>query len=73
MTVDLQSRRATFRTLHEAGCFVLPNPWDLGSLRRLEKLGFAAVASTSSGLAWSRGREDGEVDRDDVLNHLEVL
>jgi 2-methylisocitrate lyase-like PEP mutase family enzyme len=73
MTVDLRSRRATFRTLHEAGCFVLPNPWDLGSLRRLEKLGFAAVASTSSGLAWSLGREDGEVDRDDVLNHLEVL
>jgi 2-methylisocitrate lyase-like PEP mutase family enzyme len=73
MTTNLKSKRATFRSLHDRGCFVLPNPWDLGSLRRLEKLGFVAVASTSSGLAWSLGREDGEVDRDDVLKHLEVL
>ncbi len=52
---------------------MLPNPWDLGSVRRLEKLGFVALASTSSGLAWSLGREDGEVSRDDVLSHLRVL
>lgn len=73
MRTDLRSKRATFRSLHEEGCFVLPNPWDLGSLRRLEKLGFLALASTSSGLAWTNGREDGEVSRDDVLNHLKVL
>jgi len=73
MTVDLRSKRAAFRSLHGEGCFVLPNPWDLGSLRRLEKLGFVAVASTSSGLAWAFGREDGEVSRDDVLGHLRVL
>ncbi len=73
MTVDLRSKRAAFRSLHGEGCFVLPNPWDLGSLRRLEQLGFMAVASTSSGLAWTFGREDGEVSRDDVLSHLEVL
>ncbi|MGH7587860.1 MAG: isocitrate lyase/phosphoenolpyruvate mutase family protein, partial [Gemmatimonadota bacterium] len=66
MSADLKPRRATFRSLHDEGCFVLPNPWDLGGLRRLEKLGFAAVASTSAGLAWAFGREDGELTRDDV-------
>ncbi|MGH7550888.1 MAG: isocitrate lyase/PEP mutase family protein [Gemmatimonadota bacterium] len=73
MTVDLETRRATFRSLHDEGCFVLPNPWDIGSVRRLEKLGFVALASTSSGLAWAVGRQDGEVSRDDVLSHLRVL
>ncbi|MGH6900820.1 MAG: isocitrate lyase/PEP mutase family protein [Geminicoccaceae bacterium] len=73
MTVDLRSKRAAFRALHDQGCFVLPNPWDIGGVRRLEKLGFAALASTSAGLAWALGREDGEVSRDDVLGHLRVL
>lgn len=73
VTVDPQSKRAAFRSLHEEGCFVLPNPWDLGSLRRLEKLGFRAVASTSAGLAWAFGREDGELTRDEVLTHLRIL
>lgn len=73
MSVDLTSRRAAFRSLHEEGCFVLPNPWDLGSLRRLEKLGFPAVASTSAGVAWAFGREDGELSLDDVLTHLRAL
>lgn len=73
MTVDPASKRATFRSLHEKGCFVLPNPWDLGSLRRLERLGFPAVASTSAGLAWAFGHEDGEMSRDDVLGHLRIL
>lgn len=73
MAVGLKARRAAFRKLHEEGCFVLPNPWDVGSARRLEKLGFVALASTSSGLAWTFGREDGEVSRDDVLSHLRVL
>jgi len=73
MAVGLKARRAAFRKLHEEDCFVLPNPWDVGSARRLEKLGFVALASTSSGLAWTFGREDGEVSRDDVLSHLRVL
>ncbi|MGH7571449.1 MAG: isocitrate lyase/PEP mutase family protein [Gemmatimonadota bacterium] len=73
MADDLKARRAAFRGLHDQGCFMLPNPWDIGSVRRLEKLGFVALASTSSGLAWSLGREDGEVSRDDVLSHLRTL
>jgi 2-methylisocitrate lyase-like PEP mutase family enzyme len=73
MAIDVAAKRAAFRALHAEGCFVLPNPWDLGSARRLERMGFKALASTSSGLAWSMGREDGEVSRDEVLNHLRVL
>ena len=46
-------RRRTFRELHESGCFVIPNPWDLGSARYLAALGFKALATTSSGFAWT--------------------
>src|ERR1700681_732692 len=73
MPSDLQSKRATFRALHQEGCFVLPNPWDIGSIRRLEKRGFKALASTSAGAAWAAGRNDGELSRDDVLEHLRLL
>lgn len=73
MAVDLKSKRAAFRALHDEGCFLLPNPWDIGGVRRLEKLGFAALASTSAGMAWALGRDDGEVARDEVLNHLRAL
>ena len=73
MTVDLKSKRAAFRALHDEGCFLLPNPWDIGGVRRLEKLGFPALASTSAGMAWALGCDDGEVSRDDVLDHLRVL
>jgi 2-methylisocitrate lyase-like PEP mutase family enzyme len=66
-------KRATFRALHQRGCFVLPNPWDIGSARLLQHLGFAALASTSSGYAWSTGRPDYAVTRDDVLAHLTSL
>src|SRR5262249_40051432 len=66
-------KRATFRALHQRGCFVLPNPWDVGSARLLQHLGFAALASTSSGFAWSTGRPDYAVTRDDVLAHLTSL
>lgn len=71
--LTVAQKRARFRALHEQGFFVIPNPWDLGSLRRLERLGFAAVASTSSGLAWSLGLEDGQVGLDQVLAHLAAL
>jgi 2-methylisocitrate lyase-like PEP mutase family enzyme len=73
MAKDLAIRRAEFRALHRDGCFVLPNPWDVGSAVRLARMGFKALASTSSGLAWSMGRDDGEVLRDEVLAHLRVL
>ena len=56
-------KRARFRDLHARGCFVIPNPWDVGSARMLQALGFPAVASTSSGMAWSSGRIDNEVPR----------
>lgn len=73
MQMDFTARRAAFRALHKEGCFVLPNPWDVGSARRLERMGFKALASTSSGAAWSMGRDDGELSRDEVLNHLRTL
>ena len=60
------SKRARFRELHRAGCFVLPNPWDVGSARMLQHLGFVALASTSSGYAWTTGRPDNAVTRADV-------
>jgi len=70
---DTASKRARFRELHARGCFVIPNPWDIGSARLLQHLGFAALASTSSGHAWTRGRPDYTVTRDDVLEHLTGL
>lgn len=73
MTTDFTARRAAFRKLHESGCFILPNPWDVGSAKRLEKLGFEAIASTSSGAAWALGREDGEMSLEEVLAHLKTL
>lgn len=69
-TVD---KRRTFRNLHESGCFVIPNPWNVGSARYLQGLGFKALASTSSGFAHSMGRSDGEVPLDMVLDHLREL
>jgi 2-methylisocitrate lyase-like PEP mutase family enzyme len=73
MPDDLQSKRTAFRALHKEGCFILPNPWDIGGIRRLEKRGFKALASTSSGAAWAVGRNDGELSRDEVLGHLRLL
>lgn len=66
-------RRAAFHALHREGCFVLPNPWDAGSARYLESLGFQALATTSSGHAWSRALADGAVPRDAVLAHLREI
>lgn len=73
MPITIAEKRAAFRALHESGCFVLPNPWDIGGARRLEKLGFKALASTSAGIAWSLGRADNELPRDMVLDHLRTL
>ncbi|HEU4959578.1 MAG TPA: isocitrate lyase/phosphoenolpyruvate mutase family protein [Sphingomonas sp.] len=73
MTATVSQKRAAFRALHGQGCFVLPNPWDVGSARLFAHLGFAALASTSSGFAWTTGRPDYGVSRDDVLAHLAAL
>src|SRR5947208_10480595 len=64
---------ATFRTMHESGCFVLPNPWDVGTAIYLEHLGFEALATTSAGFAFSRGRRDGGVPRDEMLAHIREI
>ena len=69
----IAARRRAFRELHAAGCFVLPNPWDAGSARYLASLGFKALASTSSGFAWSHARADGAMPRDAVLAHLREI
>jgi 2-methylisocitrate lyase-like PEP mutase family enzyme len=71
--VDVATKRADFRALHRQGCFVLPNPWDAGSARLLQHMGFKALASTSSGYAWTTGRPDYAVTRDDALSHLAQL
>lgn len=68
-----EARVATFRSLHQAGCFVMPNPWDVGSARYLASLGFKALATTSSGFAWSTGRPDNGVTVEDALVHLTAM
>jgi 2-methylisocitrate lyase-like PEP mutase family enzyme len=75
MTTDFGPRRAAFAKLHESGCFVIPNPWDVGSARLLEHLGFRALASTSAGLQFSRGEPDTVVGLpvEVVLAHLREL
>ncbi len=67
---SIADKRRAFHKLHAAGCFVLPNPWDVGSARYLQGLGFKALATTSSGFAWSHGHRDGGMSRDRVLDHL---
>ena len=66
-------KRQAFHRLHEAGCFVIPNPWDVGSVRFLQSLGFKALATTSSGHAWSQGFPDGAMPLADVLTHLRQI
>ena len=73
MKQTAQNKRAVFRALHEKGCFVLPNPWDAGSALLLQGMGFKALATTSSGMAWSRGQADGAVSRALVLEHLRTM
>src|SRR5215218_1938443 len=66
----ISDRVLRFRDLHGSGCFVIPNPWDVGSARTLVRLGFPALATTSSGFAWSQGRRDNQVSLDDALTHM---
>ena len=73
MPVTTADKRATFRKLHETGCFAIPNPWDVGSARALQGMGFKALASTSAGFAWSIGKADNRITLDDVCDHLTAL
>ena len=68
-----QQSSATFRAMHESGCFVLPNPWDVGTAIYLEHLGFNALATTSAGFAFSLGKRDGDVPRDEMLAHIREI
>lgn len=70
---NIADKRRSFHQLHESGCFVIPNPWDVGSARFLQGLGFKALATTSAGYAWSQGRVDNGVSRDMVLAHLHEI
>jgi len=70
---DTARKRAAFRQLHAQGCFVLPNPWDVGSARYLQRQGFQALATTSAGCAWSEGRPDGAVSLEATLEHLRLM
>jgi len=73
MTSPQTSAITKFRALHESGCFVLPNPWDIGTTIYLERLGFEALATTSAGFAFSRGKPDGGVPRDEMLAHIREI
>jgi len=66
-------RTRTFHQLHERGCFVIPNPWDIGSARVLAQLGFKALATTSAGFAWSIGQADHQVTLEATIDHLRVI
>ncbi len=70
---DQSTRIAAFRALHEQGCFILPNPWDAGSAKRLEALGFKALASSSSATAWTLGLKDHQITIEQILDHLGCL
>jgi 2-methylisocitrate lyase-like PEP mutase family enzyme len=69
----ITEKRRAFRRLHESGCFVLPNPWDIGSARWLQGLGYKALATTSSGAAWSLGHADGELPLAAMLDHIKQI
>jgi 2-methylisocitrate lyase-like PEP mutase family enzyme len=73
MTPSPAEKRAAFQRLHRSGCFVIPNPWDVGSARMLAAMGFKALASTSSGFAWTTGRLDNQVPLDEMVAHLAAL
>lgn len=73
MTVSTADKRAAFRKLHDSGCFALPNPFDVGSAKALQHLGFKAIASTSAGFAWTIGKADNKVTVDEVVAHLAAI
>jgi 2-methylisocitrate lyase-like PEP mutase family enzyme len=73
MPLTTADKRAQFHKLHESGCFAIPNPFDVGSAKALQRLGFKAIASTSAGFAWTIGKADNHVTVDDVCDHLTAI
>jgi 2-methylisocitrate lyase-like PEP mutase family enzyme len=73
MPVTTRDKRTSFRKMHESGCFILPNPFDVGTAKALQHLGFKAIASSSAGFAWTIGKADNHVTVDDVCRHLAAL
>ena len=73
MRPDIPAKRRAFAALHRSGCFVIPNPWDAGSARYLQSLGFQALATTSAGFAWSHARADNHITLDAALAHLHEM
>ena len=73
MHVTTADKRASFKKLHESGCFILPNPVDIGSAKALQHLGFKALASSSAGFAWTIGKADNRVTVEEVCQHLAAL
>jgi methylisocitrate lyase len=73
MPATTADKRAAFRALHQSGCFIIPNPFDVGSARALQHLGFKALASTSAGFAWTIAKADNRVTLDEVCDHLTAL
>ena len=73
MPVSTADKRATFKKMHESGCFIIPNPFDVGSAKALQHLGFKALASTSAGFAWTIAKADNRVTVDDVCDHLTAI
>jgi methylisocitrate lyase len=73
MPLTTADKRASFRKLHEGGCFILPNPVDVGTAKALQHLNFKAIASTSAGFAWTLGKPDNRVTLEDVLAHLTAI
>jgi 2-methylisocitrate lyase-like PEP mutase family enzyme len=69
----MSGARTRFKELHRSGCFVIPNPWDIGGARRLAALGFQALASSSAAAAWALGKADGQITLEEVLDHLRLL
>src|SRR3989440_8530994 len=67
---SIEEKRREFWRLHESGCFAIPNPWDIGTAKYLQHLGFKAIATTSAGFAFSRGLSDGAVKRADNGAHI---
>ena len=73
MNESIRARREAFAAMHRSGCFAIPNPWDAGSAKYLQSLGFQALATTSSGYAWSQGRADGSATREETLAYLRTI
>src|ERR1041385_6931932 len=69
----IEEKREKFRKLHESGCFAIPNPWDIGTAKYLQHLGFKAIATTSAGFAFSQGLADGAVGPERMLNHIREI